>query len=130
MSGLSAIFSSCTTPINHSSIKPNCISASPYPAGVCIYIKERNISEPLICTESDVLTGHTELISSTNMERIVAECNAVLEQIRTMTHQLVDISALTGSIGGQTTQNWAIRDGGYPYYSESTVVKLYSFISV
>lgn len=69
------------------------------------------MSEQLTHTESDVLTGHTELISSTNIERIVAGRNAALKQIRTMIHQLADISALTESIGGQTAQDWAMRDG-------------------
>ncbi|KLR33557.1 DUF4942 domain-containing protein [Enterobacter kobei] len=69
------------------------------------------MSEPLTCTESDVLTGHTELISSTSIERIVTRRNSALGQIRTMIHQLADISALTESIGGQTAQDWAMRDG-------------------
>ncbi|MFT2940666.1 DUF4942 domain-containing protein [Enterobacter sp. 03-F-08-SI-ECC] len=69
------------------------------------------MSEQLIHTEPDVLTGHTELISSTNIERIVAGRNAALEQIRTMIQQLANISALTESVGGQNAQDWAMRDG-------------------
>ncbi len=69
------------------------------------------MSEQLTRTEPDVLTGHTELISSTNIERIVAGRNAALEQIRTMIQQLANISALTESVGGQNAQDWAMRDG-------------------
>lgn len=69
------------------------------------------MSEPFTHIEPDVLTGHTELISSTNIERIVAGRNAALEQIKEMIHQLADTSALTESIGGKTAQDWAMRDG-------------------
>ncbi|ELO6972491.1 TPA: DUF4942 domain-containing protein [Klebsiella aerogenes] len=67
------------------------------------------MSEQYTHTESDVLTGHTELISSTSIERIVVGRNAALEQIKAMIHQLADISALTESIGGKTAIDWAMR---------------------
>ncbi len=57
----------------------------------------------------EVLTGHTELISSTNIERIVTGRNVALERIRAMIHQLADISALTSSIGGKTALDWAMK---------------------
>lgn len=67
------------------------------------------MSEPLTCTEPDVLTGHTELISSTSIERLITGRNTALEKIRTIIHQLADISALTESIGGKTAIDWAMR---------------------
>jgi hypothetical protein len=75
------------------------------------------MSEQYTHTESDVLTGHTELISSTSIERIVVGRNAALEQIKAMIHQLADISALTESIGvkqpltGQCVRNFAVVAG-------------------
>ncbi|WP_374941093.1 DUF4942 domain-containing protein [Scandinavium goeteborgense] len=57
----------------------------------------------------EVLTDHTELISSTNIERVVTGRNVALERIREMIHQLVGISALTGSIGGKTALDWAMK---------------------
>ncbi len=67
------------------------------------------MSEQLTQIEPDVLTGHTELISSTSIERIVTGRNAALEQIRAMIHQLADISVLTESIGGKTAIDLAMR---------------------
>ncbi|WP_408626212.1 DUF4942 domain-containing protein [Dryocola clanedunensis] len=58
---------------------------------------------------SEVLTDHTELISSTNIERVVTGRNVALERIREMIHQLAGISALTSSIGGKTALDWAMK---------------------
>jgi hypothetical protein len=69
------------------------------------------MSEQLTPAEPDVLTGHTELINSTNIERVVAGRDAALEQIKVVIQQLADISAITESIGGQSAQDWAMRDG-------------------
>lgn len=54
----------------------------------------------LIHAEPEVLTGHTEVICSTNIERIVVGRNAALAQIESIIHQLEDISTMTNSIGG------------------------------
>ncbi|OMQ18932.1 DUF4942 domain-containing protein [Serratia oryzae] len=59
--------------------------------------------------ESEVLTGHTEVICSTSIERIVTGRNAALAQIEALIHQLEDISAITSSIGGGIARDWAMR---------------------
>lgn len=60
---------------------------------------------------ADVLTDHTELISSTSIERTVTGRNAALTQINDLIHRLDDISALTSTIGGGTAQEWGMREG-------------------
>ncbi|PVZ79470.1 restriction endonuclease subunit M [Serratia sp. S1B] len=60
-------------------------------------------------TEPEVLTGHTEVICSTNIERIVVGRNAALKQIEALIHQLEDISAITDSIGGGVARDWGMR---------------------
>lgn len=60
-------------------------------------------------TEPEVFTGHTEIICSTSIERIVTRRNAALAQIETLIHQLDDISTLTRSIGGKTALDWAMK---------------------
>ncbi|OKP21441.1 DUF4942 domain-containing protein [Serratia fonticola] len=60
-------------------------------------------------TEPDVLTGHTEVIYSTSIERIVTGRNAALAQIEALIHQLADISAITNSIGGGVARDWAMK---------------------
>ena len=62
-------------------------------------------------TEAEVLTDHNELICSTNIERIVTGRNAALQQIEVVIHQLDEISRLTLSIGGNTAEHWAMRQG-------------------
>ncbi|MBJ3570606.1 DUF4942 domain-containing protein, partial [Salmonella enterica subsp. enterica serovar Indiana] len=62
-------------------------------------------------TEAEVLTNHNELICSTNIERIVTGRNAALQQIEAVIHQLNEISRLTSSIGGNTAEHWAMRQG-------------------
>ncbi|MCS2169553.1 DUF4942 domain-containing protein [Scandinavium sp. TWS1a] len=59
--------------------------------------------------DHDVISGHTEIISSTNIERVVTGRNVALERIRAMIHQLAGISALTSSIGGKTALDWAMK---------------------
>jgi hypothetical protein len=61
--------------------------------------------------DPDVLTGHTELIGSTNIERIVTGRNAALIQIKDLISQLDEISKLTDSIGGDTAKEWGMRPG-------------------
>lgn len=63
----------------------------------------------LIHAEPEVLTGHTEVICSTNIERIVVGRNAALAQIESIIHQLEDISTMTNSIGGGVARDWAMR---------------------
>jgi len=63
----------------------------------------------LTLTEPEVLTGHTDVICSTSIERIVTGRNAALVQIETLIQQLDDISTLTSSIGGKTALDWAMK---------------------
>ncbi|VXC71467.1 Restriction endonuclease subunit M [Enterobacterales bacterium 8AC] len=67
------------------------------------------MSEHIVITDPDVLTGHTEVICSTSIERIVTGRNAALVQIETLIRQLEDISAITSSIGGGKAIDWAMR---------------------
>ncbi len=57
----------------------------------------------------EVLTDHTDIIFSTSTERIVTGRNAALEQIRTVTELIAEISALTRSIGGKTALDWGMK---------------------
>ncbi|WP_271311500.1 DUF4942 domain-containing protein [Yersinia intermedia] len=67
------------------------------------------MSEIQVNNDLDVITGHTEIISSTSIERIVTGRNAALLQIEELIQQLADISTLTSSIGGKTARDWAMR---------------------
>ncbi|MHB3162428.1 DUF4942 domain-containing protein [Klebsiella pneumoniae] len=64
-----------------------------------------NINEP------EVLTGHTGVICSTSIERIVTGRNAALTRIESLIRELDDISILTRDIGGSTAQEWGMREG-------------------
>lgn len=63
----------------------------------------------LTLTEPGVLTGHTDVICSTSIERIVTGRNAALAQIEVLMQQLDDVSMLTRSIGGKTALDWAMK---------------------
>lgn len=67
------------------------------------------MSEIQVNNDPDVITGHTEIISSTSIERIVTGRNAALLQIEQLIHQLDSISILTSSIGGKSARDWAMR---------------------
>ncbi|WP_337262784.1 MULTISPECIES: DUF4942 domain-containing protein [unclassified Serratia (in: enterobacteria)] len=67
------------------------------------------MSEHLIITKPEVLTGNTELICSTSIERIVTGRNAALTQIEALIQQIEDISAITNSIGGGVARDWAMK---------------------
>ncbi|ELN2577491.1 DUF4942 domain-containing protein [Enterobacter kobei] len=67
----------------------------------------------IIHTEPEVLTGHTGVICSTSIERIVTGRHAALAQIEALIQQLDDISALTASIGGGRANEWAVRQYRY-----------------
>ena len=54
----------------------------------------------LTLTGPEVLTGHTDIICSTSIERIITGRNAALSLTEILIHQLSDIFALTDSIGG------------------------------
>lgn len=58
---------------------------------------------------ANVLTGHTDIICSTSIERIVTGRNAALVQIESLIQQLDSISTLTRSIGGKTAPDWAMK---------------------
>lgn len=62
----------------------------PSPAGAFAYMEFFAMQ-----TEPDVITEHTELINSTNIERIVTGRNAALVQIEQLIQQLNAISQLT-----------------------------------
>lgn len=62
-------------------------------------------------TEPEVLTGHTDVICSTSIERIVTGRNAALTRIESLIRKLDDISILTRDIGGGTAQEWGMREG-------------------
>lgn len=62
-------------------------------------------------TEPEVLTGHTGVICSTNIERIVTGRNAALTRIEALIRQLDDVSQLTFGIGGDVANHWAMRQG-------------------
>lgn len=61
--------------------------------------------------EPEVITEHTELINSTNFERIVSGRDAVLGKIDQLIHQLNAISKLTAEIGGGNAIDWAMKSG-------------------
>ncbi|WP_434583641.1 DUF4942 domain-containing protein [Klebsiella sp. R390] len=63
----------------------------------------------LTLTDPEVLTGHTDIICSTSIERIVTGRNAALTQIEALIQQLDDISTLTRSIGGKNALDWAMK---------------------
>lgn len=86
------------------------------------------MSELQPLSDPEVISGHTEVISSTNIERIVTGRNAALGQINTMIHQLSDLSALTSSIGGKTALDWAMKQefrcGCWLMEKEETAMKV------
>ena len=63
----------------------------------------------LTLTGPEVLTGHTDIICSTSIERIITGRNAALAQIEALIQQHDDISILTRSIGGKTALDWAMK---------------------
>lgn len=65
----------------------------------------------LTLTEPQVLTGHTDIICSTNIERVITGRNNALECIDTLIQQLDTISQVTISIGGGASNDWAMREG-------------------
>ncbi|WP_037036951.1 DUF4942 domain-containing protein [Rahnella sp. WP5] len=67
------------------------------------------MSEIQANNDPDVITGHTEIISSTSIEHIVTGRNAALLQIEELIQQLDSISILTSSIGGKSARDWAMR---------------------
>ncbi|HDL7144225.1 TPA: DUF4942 domain-containing protein [Yersinia enterocolitica] len=79
-------------------------------------------------TKSEVLTDHTELICSTNIERIVTGRNAALAQTEALIFQLEGISATTSSIGGGIARDWAMRQdfrcGGWLMEKAETAMKV------
>ncbi|WP_447088775.1 DUF4942 domain-containing protein [Enterobacter asburiae] len=64
-------------------------------------------------TEPDVLTGHTDVICSTSIERIVTGRNNAIAQIEALIQQLEDISALTSRVGGGKANEWGVRQYRY-----------------
>ncbi len=59
--------------------------------------------------EAEVLTGYTDVVCSTSIERIVSGRNAALAQIEALIQNLDDISTLTRCIGGKTALDWAMK---------------------
>lgn len=62
-------------------------------------------------TEPEVITEHTELINSTNIERIVTGRNAALVLIEQFIQDLNAISQITAGIGGGNAADWAMKQG-------------------
>lgn len=62
-------------------------------------------------TEPEVLTDQTELICSTNLERIVTGRDTALKQIGALIENLKNISELTSRIVGGTAEDWAMQQG-------------------
>lgn len=69
------------------------------------------MSEQQTHHDPDILTGHTEVISSTSIERIVTGRNNALERVEALIRNLNVISQVTNSIGGGTSNDWAMREG-------------------
>ncbi|WP_373226558.1 DUF4942 domain-containing protein [Enterobacter cloacae complex sp. ESBL7] len=67
----------------------------------------------LTLTEPEVVTGHTDVICSTSIERIVTGRNTAIAQIEALIQQLDDISVLTDSIGGGKANEWGMRQYHY-----------------
>ncbi|NWA61606.1 DUF4942 domain-containing protein [Pantoea sp. B9002] len=61
--------------------------------------------------EPEVITEHTELINSTNIERIVTGRDAALGKIELVIQELSSISQLTAGIGGGNAIDWAMKSG-------------------
>lgn len=59
----------------------------------------------------EVLTGHTELICSTDIERLVTGREVALQQIKALMAQLQEIGSLIFSIGGGKLEDWAVQPG-------------------
>ena len=59
--------------------------------------------------EPEVLTGHTAVICSASIERIVTGRNTALMQIEALIKQLGGISTLTRSIGGKNALDWTMK---------------------
>ncbi|AUG98360.1 DUF4942 domain-containing protein [Prodigiosinella confusarubida] len=62
-------------------------------------------------TEPEVLTEHTQLICSTNIERIVTGRDTALQKIEQLIYQLQAISQLTTAIGGGSAEDWSLKQG-------------------
>lgn len=62
-----------------------------------------------IQTEAEILTDHTEIISSTSIQHILTGRNNALEHIDALIRQLDTLPQLTTSIGGGTSNDWAMR---------------------
>lgn len=62
-------------------------------------------------TEPEVITENTELVNSTNIERIVTGRDAALVQIEQLIQQLSTISQLTAGIGGSNASDSAMKLG-------------------
>ena len=78
----------------------------PSPAGVLAFMEFFAMQ-----TEPEVITEHSELMNSTNIERIVNERDAALVRIEQLIQQLETISQLTAGIGGGNASDWAMNQG-------------------
>lgn len=67
----------------------------------------------LTITEPEAFNGHTDIICSTSIERVVTGRNSALKQIETLIQQLDNISALTSSVGGGKSNEWGVRQYRY-----------------
>ncbi|MGQ6550890.1 DUF4942 domain-containing protein [Serratia sp. IR-2025] len=59
----------------------------------------------------EVITGYTELICSTDIERMVTGREVALKQIEAVMIQLQEIGSLIFSLGGGKLEDWALQTG-------------------
>lgn len=59
----------------------------------------------------EVLTGHTEVICSTNIERLLTGRETALRQIAAVMTLLQEIGTLIDNIGGGKLEDWAVQSG-------------------
>lgn len=84
---------------------------SPRRCGLFLRIPIKSHSLNTVSEAPDVLTGHTELICSTDIERLVTGREVALKQIEVLMVQLQEIGNLIFSIGGGKLEDWAMQLG-------------------
>ncbi|CAI2065398.1 Uncharacterised protein [Serratia fonticola] len=63
----------------------------------------------MVIEKPDVLTEYTEVICSTNIERLLTGRGTVLKQITVVMSQLQELEQLIHSIGGGELEDWAVQ---------------------
>ncbi|CAI1963032.1 Uncharacterised protein [Serratia fonticola] len=65
----------------------------------------------MVIETPEVLTGHTGLICSSDIERLVTGREVALKQIEALMVQLKEIGNQIFSIGGGKLEDWAVQSG-------------------